>query len=198
MALRPLYDAFGVRRVFAVSMQAQSGAGYPGVPSLDITDNVLPFIKGEEEKVEAEARKLLGVLRADGVTAAPIAVSAQCNRVAVIDGHMVTMSVELAAPATPDEAMHVMSDYRCPETVGLPMAPEQPIVVRCEPDRPQPRRDRMTGKGMSAVVGRVRREALFGDCGIKFVVLAHNTIRGAAGGSILNAEAVWRMGICDW
>lgn len=195
MSLRPLYDQFGIKRVFAVSMQAQSGAGYPGVSSLDITDNVLPFIKGEEDKMEAEARKLLGVLHEDSITDAPIALSAHCNRVAVIDGHIVTMSVELASPAKPEDVVRVFSDYRCPEVGDLPMAPEQPIVVRCEADRPQPRRDRMTGKGMSTVVGRVRAEPLFGDCGVKFITLAHNTIRGAAGGSILNAEVVWKWGL---
>lgn len=195
MALRPLYDAFGVKRVFAVSMQAQSGAGYPGVSSLDITDNVLPFIKGEEDKMEAEARKLLGVLRADGIEDAPIALSAHCNRVPVIDGHMVTMSVELASPAKPDEVIRVLDGYRCAEVAGLPMAPDQPVVVRGEPDRPQPRRDRLTAKGMSAVVGRVRAEPLFGDCGVKFITLAHNTIRGAAGGSLLNAELAWKWGL---
>jgi aspartate-semialdehyde dehydrogenase len=198
MTLRPLYDAFGVKRVFAVSLQAQSGAGYPGVPSLDITDNVLPFIKGEEDKLEAEARKLLGTLRDEGdgpagVIDAPIAVSAHCNRVPVIDGHIVTLSIELASPAAPDEVARVLRDYRRPEVAGLPTAPEQPIVVRAEPDRPQPRRDRLAGKGMSAVVGRVRAEPLFGDCGVKCVTLAHNTIRGAAGGSILNAEALFKV-----
>ncbi len=197
MALRPLYDAFGVRRVFAVSLQAQSGAGYPGVPSLDITDNVLPFIKGEEDKLEAEARKLLGALRQDdhgalSVVDAPIAVSAHCNRVPVIDGHVVTLSIELASPASPDDVTRVLRDYRRAEVAGLPTAPAHPIVVRAEPDRPQPRRDRMAGKGMSAVVGRVRAEPLFGDCGVKCVTLAHNTIRGAAGGSILNAEVLFK------
>lgn len=190
MSLRPLYDAFGVKRVFAVSLQAQSGAGYPGVPSLDITDNVLPFIKGEEEKLQQEARKLLGKLSDDHIEDAPIDVSAHCNRVGVIDGHIVTMSVELATPATPAECARVMREYRCREVAGLPMAPEQPIVVRDESDRPQPRRDRMTGNGMSAVVGRVREEPLFGKLGVKYVTLAHNTLRGAAGGSVLNAEAL--------
>lgn len=195
MSLRPLYDAFGVKRVFAVSLQAESGAGYPGVPSLDITDNVLPFVKGEEDKMDAEARKLLGTLREDHIEDASLALSAHCNRVAVIDGHIVTMSVELASPATPDDAIRVLNDYRCPDVAGLYMAPDQPVVVRCEPDRPQPRRDRMTGKGMSTVVGRVRAEPLFGNCGVKFVTLSHNTIRGAAGGSLLNAELAARWGL---
>ena len=195
MSLRPLYDAFGVKRVFAVSMQAESGAGYPGVPSLDITDNVLPFIKGEEDKMEAEARKLLGTLHDDHIDDAPIGLSAHCNRVQVTDGHMVTMSVELSSPAKPDEVIRVMTDFHCAEVDGLPMAPDQPVVVRCEADRPQPRRDRTTGKGMSTVVGRVRAEPLFGDCGVKFMTLSHNTIRGAAGGSLLNAELCARWGL---
>ncbi len=198
MTLRPLYDAFGVRRVFCVSMQAISGAGYPGVPSLDITDNVLPYIKNEEEKLEAEARKLLGRLDGSTIHEAGFGLSAHCNRVPVIDGHMVTMSVETERPVTPEDAVRVMREFRCEHVAGLPTAPDCPIVIREEPDRPQPRRDRLTGSpvgGMSVVVGRVRREPLFGDYGVKFVTLAHNTIRGAAGGSVLNAELAWRMGL---
>ena len=200
MTLRPLHDAFGVRRVFCVSLQAISGAGYPGVPSLDITDNVLPFIKNEEEKLEAEARKLLGRLDGDAVHEAGFGLSAHCNRVPVIDGHMVTMSVETERPIAPEDALRALREFRCQQVAGLPTAPECPILVREEPDRPQPRRDRLSGApvgGMSVVVGRVRREPLFGDYGVKFVTLAHNTIRGAAGGSVLNAEVVWRMGLAD-
>lgn len=200
MTLRPLHDAFGVRRVFCVSMQAISGAGYPGVPSLDITDNVLPYIKNEEEKLEAEARKLLGRLNGNVIHEAGFGLSAHCNRVPVIDGHMVTMSVETERPITPEDAVRVMREFHCEQVAGLPTAPDCPIVLREEPDRPQPRRDRLAGSpigGMSVVVGRVRREPLFGDYGVKFVTLAHNTIRGAAGGSVLNAELAWRMGFAD-
>jgi aspartate-semialdehyde dehydrogenase len=197
MSLRPLYDAFGVQRVFSVSMQALSGAGYPGVASLDGTENVIPFIKGEEEKLEAEARKLLGQLDGNKIDDAPFNVSAHCNRVPVIDGHMVTMSVELAQPATPAEVTQVLREFECEVTTGLPTAPKQPIIVRDEPDRPQPRKDRLAGggraAGMSCVVGRVRAEPLFGERGVKFMTLAHNTIRGAAGGSILNAELFVKM-----
>ncbi len=193
MTLRPIYDAFGVRRVFAVSMQAASGAGYPGVPSLDLIDNVVPFIKGEEEKLEAEARKLLGVFDGQGVQLSQFALSAHCNRVPVMDGHTVTMSVETEKPATPAEVVEVMRAFVNPDVAGLPMAPEQPIVVLDEANRPQPRRDRMTGRGMSIVVGRVRAEPLFGAHGVKFVTLSHNTLRGAAGGSVLNAETYLRM-----
>ena len=197
MSLKPLHDAFGVTRVFSVSMQALSGAGYPGVASLDGTENVIPFIKGEEEKQEAETRKLLGTLNNGKIDEAAIPVSAHCNRVPVVDGHMVTISVELANKATPEDAIRAMREFHCAATAGLPMAPDCPIVVREEADRPQPRRDRMTGKGMSCVVGRVRREHLFGDNGIKYMTLAHNTIRGAAGGSILNAEVMVSQGLWE-
>jgi aspartate-semialdehyde dehydrogenase len=195
ITLRALRDAFGIRRVFCVSMQAASGAGYPGVPSLDLIDNVIPFIKGEEEKLEAEARKLLGELGSAGIQPATFALSAHCNRVPVIDGHMVTMSVETERPVTPEAAAQAMHEYTCNDVAGLHTAPDYPIVVRDEADRPQPRRDRMTGKGMSIVVGRVRPEPLFGGNGVKFMTLSHNTLRGAAGGSVLNAELLWRMGL---
>jgi aspartate-semialdehyde dehydrogenase len=195
ITLRALRDGFGIRRVFCVSMQASSGAGYPGVPSLDLIDNVIPFIKGEEEKLEAEARKLLGQVTGNGITPANFALSAHCNRVPVIDGHMVTMSVETERPITPESAAQAMRDYRCGEVAGLPTAPDYPIVVRDEANRPQPRRDRMTDKGMSIVVGRMRSEPLFGENGVKFMTLSHNTLRGAAGGSVLNAELLWRMGL---
>jgi aspartate-semialdehyde dehydrogenase len=195
LSLRPLHDAFGVRRVFSVSMQAISGAGYPGVASLDIHDNVVPFIKNEEEKFEQEAQKLLGTLGDGQIEQASFPVSAHCNRVGVIDGHMVTMSVELATKTTPEEVTRVLRAFCSEMTQGLPMSPEHPIVVRDEPDRPQPRKDRLIGKGMSCVVGRIRREPLFDACGIKFMTLAHNTIRGAAGGSILNAEVFVKTGL---
>lgn len=195
MSLKPLHDAFGVRRVFAVSLQAASGAGYPGVPSLDLIDNVIPFIKGEEDKLQDEARKLLGAYSpgAGRIVDAAFDLSAHCNRVPVMDGHIVTMSVELETAATPEACAAAMGEWRCAAVAGLPTAPAQPVVVRDEPDRPQPRRDRMTGGGMSAVVGRVRAEPLFGARGVKYVTLAHNTIRGAAGGSVLNAEALVKV-----
>jgi aspartate-semialdehyde dehydrogenase len=195
MVLKPLHAAFGVKRVFCVSMQAISGAGYPGVPSLDITDNVVPYIKGEEEKLEAEARKLLGAYQ-NGAIAEPVfGLSAHCNRVHVMDGHMVTMSIETERPVTPEAAIDIMRAFRSAHVIGLPSAPEAPIVVRDEPARPQPRRDRMTGAGMSVVVGRVRPEPLFGANGLKLITLSHNTLRGAAGGSMLNAEAFVRLGL---
>lgn len=186
IALKALDEAFGVRKVFAVSLQALSGAGYPGVPSLDIIDNVIPNIKGEEEKVEWEPRKMLGRLNGGSVELADIAFSVHTNRVAVIDGHTVCASVELASPAEPEAAEAVLREYRASAPArDLPSSPRPVIEVRGEADRPQPRLDRLTGKGMTTVVGRVRRDPILH---LKFVVLSHNTIRGAAGGSIYNAE----------
>ncbi len=192
VALKALRDAFGLKRVFAVSMQALSGAGYPGVPAMDVVDNVIPWIKGEEEKVEWEPRKMLGRLSRDAILPADFQISAHTNRVAVTDGHMVCLSVELASKATPEEAALAMSEYRAAEVArDLPSAPHPAIVVRDEADRPQPRLDRMTGNGMTTVVGRVRQDPIFD---LKFVVLSHNTIRGAAGGSIYNAELLVHLG----
>jgi aspartate-semialdehyde dehydrogenase len=187
MAFRPLLDAFGIRKAFVVSLQALSGAGYPGVASLDILDNVIPFIGGgEEEKVESEPRKMLGMLTAKGIEPAPFSISAHTNRVAVVDGHIVCASVELDRHAAPEEVEAALTNYSSPEAVrSLPSAPARAIEVRNEQDRPQPRRDRMTGQGMTTVVGRIRKDPILD---IRMVVLSHNTIRGAAGCSILNAE----------
>jgi aspartate-semialdehyde dehydrogenase len=186
VALKALDDAFGVVRVFAVSMQALSGAGYPGVASMDIHDNVIPNVKGEEDKVEWEPRKMLGALNGGEVTLADIGISAHTNRVAVIDGHTVCASVELRRDVDPESAVRAMRDYCAPASArDLPSAPRPPLQVRDEADRPQPRLDRNTGHGMTTVVGRLRRDPLLH---LKFVVLSHNTIRGAAGGSIYNAE----------
>ncbi len=186
VALKALDDSFGVKKVFAVSMQALSGAGYPGVPSLDIMDNVVPNIGGEEDKVEWEPRKMLGKLKGNQVELADIGFSAHTNRVAVTDGHTVCVSVELSNQASPEEAARAMRHYLAPASArDLPSSPRPVIEVRDEADRPQPRLDRLTGKGMTTVVGRIRRDPLLS---LKFVVLSHNTIRGAAGGSIYNAE----------
>jgi aspartate-semialdehyde dehydrogenase len=187
MALRPILDGFGIRRMFVVSLQAVSGAGYPGVASLDILDNVIPYIGGaEEEKVETEPRKMLGELRDGKIVPAPFQVSAHTNRVAVSDGHTVCASLELEQKATPEQIRTAMEKHAFPAAVrGLPSLPEHFIEVRDEVDRPQPRKDRDTGHGMTAVVGRIRPDPVFD---IKFVVLSHNTIRGAAGGALLNAE----------
>jgi aspartate-semialdehyde dehydrogenase len=186
MAMRPILDAFGIRRAFVVSLQALSGAGYPGVPSLDIIDNVLPYIGGEEEKVEIEPRKMLGILRDGAIQLASLKLSAHTNRVAVTDSHLVCASLELERKASVEEVRAVLAGFVAPEPVrGLPSAPKPAIEVRLEEDRPQPRRDRLTGKGMTAVVGRIRPDPLLD---IKFAVLSHNTIRGAAGGALLNGE----------
>jgi aspartate-semialdehyde dehydrogenase len=192
IALKALQDAFGLKRVFAVSLQALSGAGYPGVASLDIADNVIPFINGEEEKVEWEPRKMLGKLEGEEVHLAEIGFSAHTNRVAVTDGHLVCLTVELERRATPEQAAEVLAAFQAPPPVAdLPSAPRPVIVVRDEENRPQPRLDRMTGNGMSTVVGRVRPDNLFD---LRLAVLSHNTIRGAAGGSLLNAELMVQMG----
>jgi aspartate-semialdehyde dehydrogenase len=193
IALKALYDSFGIKRVFAVSLQALSGAGYPGVPSLDIIDNVIPYIGGEEEKVEWEPRKMLGKLVDSKIDLAEIKFSAHTNRVAVADGHTVCASVELNTPISPEAAIRVMTEYQAPASARkLPSTPEPVIFVREEADRPQPRLDRYTGRGMTTVVGRLRPDPLFH---IKFVVLSHNTIRGAAGGSIYNAELLVQEGL---
>jgi aspartate-semialdehyde dehydrogenase len=185
-ALKPLQDAFGLAAVNVVSMQAISGAGYPGVASLDILDNVIPYIGGEEEKVEAEPRKLLGSLDGDGIRPADFLVSAQCNRVAVRNGHLEAVSVKLRRSASVAEVADAFTSYRGePQRLGLPTAPDPAIILHNEVDRPQPRMDRLAGNGMATSVGRLRADPLFD---YKFLVLGHNTIRGAAGGAILNAE----------
>jgi aspartate-semialdehyde dehydrogenase len=185
LALAPLAP-FGIEAVVATTLQAISGAGYPGVASLDITDNVVPFIAQEEEKIERETRKILGPLKDGRVTPAPFAVSAQCHRVNVVDGHLAAVRVRLARTPEPAELAQTMAAFTgVPQRLGLPSAPARPIVVRGEPDRPQPRLDRDAGGGMSITVGRIARDAVLGH---RFVVLGHNTIRGAAGAAILNAE----------
>ncbi|KAF0111923.1 MAG: aspartate-semialdehyde dehydrogenase [Chloroflexi bacterium] len=192
IALKALYDAFGVKKVFAVSMQALSGAGYPGVPSMDIIDNIIPLIKGEEEKVETEPCKILGHVEGNVILSAGFAISAHTNRVAVVDGHLVCLSIELGKKGTVSEVIQALRNYQAPEiSRNLPSAPNPVIAIRDEVDRPQPRLDRSTGKGMTTVVGRVRPDTLFD---IKMVVLSHNTIRGAAGGSIYNAELLVKLG----
>jgi aspartate-semialdehyde dehydrogenase len=188
IALKALDQAFGVKKVFAVSLQALSGAGYPGVSSLDIMDNVIPNVAngGEEEKVEWEPRKMLGKLNENKIELANITFSAHTNRVAVIDGHTVCASVKLDQSVEPEVAIQALRDFTAhPSAKELPSAPRPVIEVREEADRPQPRLDRLTGRGMTTVVGRVRRDPILD---LKFVVLSHNTIRGAAGASIYNAE----------
>jgi len=193
VALKALDDSFHVKKVFVVSMQALSGAGYPGVPSLDVIDNVIPNINGEEEKVEWEPRKMLGKLSNGKIEFSDARFSAHTNRVAVSDGHTVCVSVEFDQPVQADSAARALQNYLAPQAAqALPSAPQPVIVLREEPNRPQPRLDRMTGKGMTTVVGRVRPDPLFH---LKFTVLSHNTIRGAAGGSIYNAELLVQEGL---
>src|SRR5881296_1811486 len=194
LALAPLVRAFGVEAVVATTLQALSGAGYPGIASLDITDNVVPFIANEEEKIERETRKILGRVngKGRGVAPAPFAVSAQCHRVNVVDGHMAAVRVKLARAADPAELREAFSSFTgLPQELHLPSAPERPILVRDEPDRPQPRLDRDAGGGMSISVGRIARDGVLGH---RFVALSHNTIRGAAGAAILNAELLLAKG----
>jgi aspartate-semialdehyde dehydrogenase len=186
LALKPIWDAFGIEQCFVTTLQATSGAGYPGVPSLDLIDNVVPYIGGEEEKIETESRKLLGSYGSGGFEDADIRVSAQCNRVPVRHGHLETVNLKLRQRASPAEVVDVLRSFRGrPQELGLPSAPSQPIIVRDQPDRPQPALDRDVAAGMASIVGRVRECNLLD---IRFVVLGHNTIRGAAGASILNAE----------
>ena len=192
IAFKALDQAFGLKRAVVVSMQALSGAGYPGVASLDILDNVVPYIPGEEEKVETEPRKMLGKCVDGAVEMAPVRISAHTNRVAVSDGHLVCVSVEFDRRASPAEAAEALAGFQALGLVQtLPTAPHCVIEVRSEPDRPQPRKDRDTGNGMTTVVGRLRPDNLFD---LRFVVLSHNTLHGAAGGALLNGELLVAQG----
>ena len=192
MALAPLRK-YHVEAVQVVSFQAISGAGHPGVPSLDITDNVIPFINGEESKVETEPRKMLGALDGDHIEFLDCVMSATCTRVPVIDGHLVSVAVRFSDSVGEDDLLAAWSDFVGPDPVpDLPSAPAQPVIYRREPDRPQPRKDRDAGNGMSTVVGRARPCPVIG--GWKFLAMAHNTVRGAAGCSILNAEYLVECG----
>jgi aspartate-semialdehyde dehydrogenase len=194
MALKPLQEAFGLRKVLVTTLQAISGAGYPGVPSYDIVDNAIPYIGGEEEKVESETRKMLGTWEeGPGFTYAPVTVSAQCNRIATREGHLECASVELGRDVELGEIIAAWEGYAPePQRLKLPSAPEQALIYRSEPDRPQTLRDRDAGRGMTVTVGRLRQCSILG---YKFVLLGHNTIRGAAGGSILNAELCVSKGL---
>ncbi len=189
LSLKPIHVCYGIRNVVMSSMQAVSGAGYPGVASLDIIDNILPFIKDEEGKVERETKKILG----EAGKSAGFKVSASCHRVPVIDGHTEAVFVETEKQASPEEIAESMGNFAAePQKLRLPSAPEKPVVVRQEPDRPQPRFDRAEGRGMAVVVGRIRKDTVFD--GVKYVALGHNTIRGAAGCAILIAESMKSQG----
>jgi aspartate-semialdehyde dehydrogenase len=194
MALKPLQAAFGVRKVMVTTMQAISGAGYPGLSSYDILDNAIPYIRGEEEKVQSETLKMLG--RWDeglGFTDAPMVVSAHCNRVATREGHLECASIEIERDADPEEVIAAWENYQSEaQRLNLPSAPERALLYRREPDRPQTLRDRDAGRGMTVSIGRLRRCPILS---YKFALLGHNTIRGAAGGSILNAELCVSKGL---
>jgi aspartate-semialdehyde dehydrogenase len=195
IALAPLQKAFGIESVFAVTMQAVSGAGYPGVASMDILGNVVPYIKNEEEKMQEEAGKLLGKLKGREVVPAAFTISAHCNRVAVEDGHTESISIKLKKRATPEKIIAAWREYRgLVADLKLPFSPEEPIFYDERPDRPQPRLDIDRGHGMTVSCGRLR------PCSIldwKFTMLSHNTIRGAAGAALLNAELLKAKGYLE-
>ena len=185
ITLKPLMQ-FGLKQVVVTTMQALSGAGYPGVPSLDILDNVVPFISGEEEKMESEALKILGTFNRGVVQNADFQISASCNRVQVKDGHLESIFVKLDQDPSIEQIEAAFEDFQgAPQLLKLPSAPVNPIIVRNEKNRPQPRFDRDAGCGMSVVVGRIRKDPIMT---FKYMCLGHNTVRGAAGGGILSAE----------
>jgi aspartate-semialdehyde dehydrogenase len=195
LALKPIEECFGIEQIFVTTMQAISGAGYPGVASMDILDNVIPFIGSEEEKMETETLKLLGKLEGHAVTPLNAKMTAHCNRVAVVDGHTECVSIKLGKKlgreVAREDILAAWEEFRPLAGLDLPSAPEQPIEWTEQNDRPQPRLDRNRGKGMTVTVGRLR------PCNVldwKFVLLSHNTVRGAAGATILNAEMLASLG----
>lgn len=195
LALAPLHELFGINRIFVSTMQAISGAGYPGLPSSDILGNVIPFIADEEAKIESELCKILGTLDGDCIRDAPFTVSAHTNRVPVEHGHTICMSIGLNGAPDVEAVRKALDEWTGAEAVrGLPGACHRPLVVRDEPDRPQPRRDVNAGNGMTVVVGRVRGDAILD---VRLVVVGHNIVRGAAGGSILNAELLLSTGAIE-
>jgi aspartate-semialdehyde dehydrogenase len=194
MALGPLKQ-FGITRVIATTMQAISGAGYPGVPSMDINANVIPFIGGEEEKMQQETQKILGEFKGDHIQPLAAKVSAHCNRVPVVDGHTVTISLELSAKPSETDIRHAFDSFSSvPQQRNLPSAPARPVIYMEQVNRPQPRMDVERERGMAAFVGRLR------PCPVldwKFIALGHNTVRGAAGAAVLNAELMHSEGMLD-
>lgn len=193
LAIKPLHDLFGIEAIHVVTMQAISGAGYPGVASLDILDNVIPFINGEEAKIETELLKILGALKKDNVEYATIKISAHCNRVPVSDGHTECVSVKFSKKPTLDEIKHAWNNFKSEvQKLDLPLAPKQLIHYFEQVNFPQPKLHRHLDKSMAVSVGRLRECPLFD---YKFTMLTHNTIRGAAGGAILNAELMYKKGL---
>jgi aspartate-semialdehyde dehydrogenase len=192
LPLAPIHERFGIANVFAVTMQAVSGAGYPGVPSLDILGNVIPYIKDEEPKIETEIQKFLGVVESNSIRSAGFGVSAHANRVPVEHGHTVCLSIALETHADAGDVERAIAEWRGAEAAhGLPSAPPKPVIVSDEPDHPQPRRHVDTGRGMTVVVGRVRSDPILD---VKLVAMGHNIVRGAAGASVLNAELMVHCG----
>lgn len=187
--LAAMHEKFGIESVIVTTFQAISGAGYPGVASLDIMDNVMPYIAGEEPKVETEAQKILGKFNGTEIEKADFTVSAQCFRVAVVDGHTASVRVNLKETSTLEEVTEAIENY---PGLGLYSSPEHFMVVREEPDRPQPKMDRDTGKGMTVTIGRLFPDNIFD---YRFVALSHNTLRGAAGAAVLNAELLIKRGL---
>ncbi len=194
LALAPL-KPFGITRVLATTMQAISGAGYPGVASMDINGNVIPYIGGEEEKMQQETQKILGDFTGDAIRPLDAKVSTHCNRVAVVDGHMVATSVELSKKPALAEIIAALNSFQgVPQQRKLPSAPPQPVIYMDQSDRPQPRRDVERENGMAVFVGRVRECPVLD---VKFMALGHNTVRGAAGAAVLNAELMYSEGMLD-
>jgi aspartate-semialdehyde dehydrogenase len=194
MGLAPLKQ-FGITRIVTTTMQAISGAGYPGVPSMDIVGNVIPFIGGEEEKMQQETQKILGEFQGDHIEPLAAKVSAHCNRVPVVDGHTVTISVEFSSKPGEADLRHAFDVFTAlPQQRGLPSAPPRPVIYLEEANRPQPRKDADRGRGMTACVGRLRPCPALD---YKFVALGHNTVRGAAGAAVLNAELMQSEGMLD-
>ncbi|MGC9516752.1 MAG: aspartate-semialdehyde dehydrogenase [Methanomicrobiales archaeon] len=190
ITLKPIYDRFDIKRVYVSTMQAVSGAGYNGVPSMAIVDNLVPYIGGEEEKMESETLHLLGDIHEGIVTPASFGVSASCHRVGVLDGHTEAVFIEFEDNFEVNDILKSFTKFKgLPQKLDLYSAPREPIIVRNEDDRPQPRMDRNAERGMAVAVGRVRKDPVF-EKNLKYVLVGHNTVRGAAGASILNAELI--------
>ncbi len=195
LPLKPIHDKFGIDAVHVVTMQALSGAGYPGVSSLDIIDNAIPYIGGEEEKMQTEPLKILGTLKDGKIDKADIVFSAQCNRIAVIDGHLEAISIKLKNKGTIEEIKKCWAEFKGePQKMRLPMAPKVPVQYFENPALPQPKLQRNLDKGMVVSVGRLQKCPILD---FKFIALSHNTIRGAAGTAILNAELIYKKGLLD-
>jgi aspartate-semialdehyde dehydrogenase len=193
--LKPILEEFGIKKAVVTTMQAVSGAGYPGVSSFDIIDNIIPYIEGEEEKVRAETLKILGRFDGDGIEHADFPIEVSCNRVQTLDGHLESVYLETEKEASPEALSRVLSEYRSePQELGLPSAPAQPIIVLPEKDRPQPRLDRMAGTvpGMSVAVGRIRQGSQQNQ--VMLTLLSHNRIRGASGSAVLLGELMYAKG----